>query len=232
MSGTLFIVATPIGNLEDVTARAVRVLGEVDAIACEDTRVTSKLLAHLNISKPLLSVHEHTNPRAVAALVDRLKKGERIAYVCDAGTPGMNDPGGKLVEAAYEAGVHIEPIPGPSALTAAISVCGFAMDEFTYIGFIPHKKGRETLFKEMAERETPTIFLESTHRIMKTLEALAKHLDPERAVFVGRELTKLHETLYRGMITDIVQQLKETSIKGEFIVVVGSVGRKESGGRS
>lgn len=221
MSGTLFIVATPIGNLEDVTARAVRVLGEADAIACEDTRVTSKLLAHLEISKPLLSVHEHTNPRAVAALVDRLKKGERVAYVCDAGTPGMNDPGGKLVEAAYEAGVHIEPIPGPSALTAAISVCGFAMDEFTYIGFIPHKKGRETLFKEMAERETPTIFLESTHRIMKTLEALAKHLDPERAVFVGRELTKLHETLYRGMITDIVQQLEGTSTKGEFIVIIG-----------
>ncbi|KAA0206375.1 16S rRNA (cytidine(1402)-2'-O)-methyltransferase [Candidatus Uhrbacteria bacterium] len=221
MSGTLSIVATPIGNLGDVTARAVRALGEANAIACEDTRVTSKLLAHLGISKPLLSVHEHTNPKAVAALVDRLKKGERIAYVCDAGTPGMNDPGGKLVAAAYEVGVRVEPIPGPSALTAAISVCGFAMDEFTYIGFIPHKKGRETLFKEMAERETPTIFLESTHRIMKTLEALAKHLDPERTVFVGRELTKMHETLYRGMITDIVQQLKDTSLKGEFIVVIG-----------
>ncbi len=215
------MVATPIGNLEDVTARAVRIFGEADAIACEDTRVTSKLLAHLGISKPLLSVHEHTNPRAVATLVDRLKKGERIAYACDAGTPGMNDPGGKLVAAAYEAGVRVEPIPGPSALTAAISVCGFAMDEFTYIGFIPHKKGRETLFKEMATRETPTIFLESTHRIMKTLEALVKHLDPERTIFVGRELTKLHETLYRGMITDIVQQLKETSIKGEFIVIIG-----------
>ncbi len=221
MTGVLFMVATPIGNLEDVTARAVRIFGEADAIACEDTRVTSKLLAHLGISKPLLSVHEHTNPRAVATLVDRLKKGERIAYACDAGTPGMNDPGGKLVAAAYEAGVRVEPIPGPSALTAAISVCGFAMDEFTYIGFIPHKKGRETLFKEMATRETPTIFLESTHRIMKTLEALVKHLDPERTIFVGRELTKLHETLYRGMITDIVQQLKETSIKGEFIVIIG-----------
>lgn len=221
MSGTLTIVATPIGNLEDVTARAVRVLREADAIACEDTRVTSKLLAHLDIAKPLVSVHEHTNPRAVVALVDRLKKGERIAYVCDAGTPGMNDPGCKLVAAAYEAGVRIEPIPGPSALTAAISVCGFAMDEFTYIGFIPHKKGRETLFKEMAEREAPTVFLESTHRIMKTLETLAKHLDPERVIFVGRELTKLHETLYRGMITDIVQQLEGTSTKGEFIVIIG-----------
>ncbi|MCK9361270.1 16S rRNA (cytidine(1402)-2'-O)-methyltransferase [Patescibacteria group bacterium] len=221
MSGLLSIVATPIGNLEDITARAVRVLGESDAIACEDTRVTSKLLSHLALSKPLLSVHEHTNPKAVASIVDRIKKGERIAYVCDAGTPGMNDPGGKVVAAVMEAGLKVETIPGPSALTAAISVCGFPMDEFTYIGFIPHKKGRETLFKEIAERETPTVFLESTHRIMKTLEALSKHLDPERMVFIGRELTKLHETLYRGMITDVIHQLEATSTKGEFIVIIG-----------
>lgn len=221
MSGLLSVVATPIGNLEDITARAVRVLGESDAIACEDTRVTSKLLAHLNISKPLLSVHEHTSPKAVAALVERIKKGERMAYVCDAGTPGMNDPGGKVVEAVLEAGLRVEAIPGPSALTAAISVCGFPMDEFTYVGFIPHKKGRETLFQEMAARKTPTIFLESTHRILKTLEALAKHLDPSREIFIGRELTKLHETLYRGMITDVIQRLEATSTKGEFIVIIG-----------
>lgn len=221
MSGLLSVVATPIGNLEDITARAVRVLGEADAIACEDTRVTSKLLSHLGISKPLLSVHEHTNPKAVASLVARVKAGERIAYVCDAGTPGMNDPGGKVVEAMTEAGLKVEAIPGPSALTAAISVCGFPMDEFTYVGFIPHKKGRETLFKEMSERETPTVFLESTHRIMKTLEALTKHIHPERMVFVGRELTKMHETLYRGMIKDVIQQLEATSTKGEFIVILG-----------
>ncbi len=221
MSGLLSIVGTPIGNLEDITARAVRVLGEADAIACEDTRVTSKLLAHLKIAKPLVSVHEHSNLKAVNTLVSRMKAGERIAYVCDAGTPGMNDPGGKLVEAASEAGIKIEVIPGPSALTAAISVCGFPMDDFTYIGFIPHKKGRETLFKQMAEREMPTIFLESTHRIMKTLEALAKHLDSNRKIFVGRELTKIHETHYRGLITDVVQQLKTTSTKGEFIVIIG-----------
>ena len=202
---------SPIGNLEDITARAVRVLGEVDAIACEDTQITSKLLAHLKISKPLLSVHEHTNPKAVAAIVERIRKGERIAYVCDAGTPGMNDPGGKVVEAVMEAGLKVETIPGPSALTAAISVCGFPMSEFTYIGFIPHKKGKETLFKEMAARETPTVFLESTHRIMKTLEALKKHIHPSRNIFIGRELTKMHETLYRGMITDVIQQLEATT---------------------
>lgn len=221
MSGLLSVVATPIGNLEDISARAVRVLSEADAIACEDTRVTSKLLSHLEISKPLLSVHEHTNQKAVAALVARVKAGERIAYVCDAGTPGMNDPGGKVVEAVMEAGLKVEAIPGPSALTSAISVCGFPMDEFMYIGFIPHKKGRETLFKEMSERETPTVFLESTHRILKTLEALAKHLPAERMVFVGRELTKMHETLYRGMIKDVTQQIEATSTKGEFIVIIG-----------
>jgi 16S rRNA (cytidine1402-2'-O)-methyltransferase len=221
MSGTLFMVATPIGNLEDVTARAVRVLGAVDAIACEDTRVTSKLLAHLGLKKPLLSVHEHSNPRAVTALVERLRAGEKIAYTCDAGTPGMNDPGGKLVQAAMEAGIKIEPIPGPSALTAAISVCGFPMDEFLYIGFIPHKKGREKIFSQIASRKEPTIFLESTHRIMKTLEALKKHIHPSRNIFIGRELTKLHETLYRGMITDVIQRLEATSTKGEFIVIIG-----------
>ena len=221
MSGLLSIVGTPIGNLEDITARAVRVLGEANAIACEDTRVASKLLAHLFIAKPLVSVHEHSNLKVVTTLVSRMKAGEHIAYVCDAGTPGMNDPGGKLVEAASEAGIKIEVIPGPSALTAAISICGFPMDEFTYIGFIPHKKGRETLFKQMAEREAPTIFLESTHRIMKTLDALTKHLDPARKIFVGRELTKMHETHYRGMITDVVQRLKATSTKGEFIVIIG-----------
>jgi 16S rRNA (cytidine1402-2'-O)-methyltransferase len=221
MNGTLFMLATPIGNLEDVTARAVRVLGEADLVVCEDTRVTSKLLAHLQISKSLKSIHQHSDVRTIDSIVERIVKGEKIVYVCDAGTPGMNDPGGKLVAASFEAGVRVEPIPGPSALTAAISVCGFPMDEFAYVGFIPHKKGRETLFKEMATRKTPTIFLESTHRIMKTLEALAKHLDPERPIFIGRELTKLHETLYRGMIIDVIHKLEETSTKGEFIVIIG-----------
>jgi 16S rRNA (cytidine1402-2'-O)-methyltransferase len=221
MSGTLWIIATPIGNLEDITARAVRLLGEVDAVACEDTRVTSKLMSHLGLHKSLVSVHEHSNPKAISSLITRLQAGENIAYVCDAGTPGMNDPGGKLVAAAFEVGITVSPIPGPSALTAAISACGFPMDEFTYVGFIPHKKGRETLFKEMAGRETPTIFLESTHRIMKTLEGLKKYLDPSRELFIGRELSKMHETLYRGMITDVIQRLEATSTKGEFTVIIG-----------
>ncbi len=223
MSGTLFVVATPIGNLEDFTQRAARVLSEVDLIACEDTRVTSKLLAHLKVRKPLVSLHEHSQPRIIENLLLRLRQGESIAYTSDAGTPGVNDPGGKLVEACFEKGIKVEPIPGPSALTAAISVCGFPMDEFTYVGFIPHKKGREKMFREMSERKTSTVFFESTHRIEKTLAQLSKHLAASRLIFIGRELTKMHETLYRGTIDEVQKQLQATSTKGEFVIIVGPV---------
>lgn len=221
MPGTLYIVATPIGNLEDLTQRALRILQEVDVIVCEDTRVTSKLLAFYDIRKPLLACHEHTSERAYQRFIDRLRAGESLAYVSDAGTPGVNDPGGKLVEAAYLACISVVPIPGVSALTAAVSVCGFPMDKFTYLGFLPHKKGRETLFREMAERPTPSAFFESTHRILKTLEILKKLLPPHRPVFIARELTKLHETLYRGSIDEVEKALQATSTKGEFVVIVG-----------
>lgn len=217
----LFVVATPIGNLEDITLRALRVLREADAIACEDTRVTRKLLTHADIHKPLTSVHEHTKPESVAWLIDRIRMGESIAYVTDAGTPGVNDPGGKLVQAAYEAGVAIVPVPGPSALAAAISVCGFPMNTFTYVGFIPRKKGRETLFREMARRQEPTIFFESTHRMEKTLEQLALFLDATREFFLGREFTKIHETLYRGTLESVRRSLSATSTKGEFVAILG-----------
>lgn len=221
MSGTLYLVATPIGNLEDLTLRVIRVLGEVDLIACEDTRVTSKLLAHLNVRKTLLPLHTHSPETAVRSLIARLASGASVAFVSDAGTPGVNDPGGKLVAAAFDAGIKVEPVPGPSALTAAISVCGFPMEAFTYIGFVPHKKGRATLFREMSERETPTVFFESTHRILKTLEQLSASLEKSRMIFIGRELTKLHETLYRGTVDAVVKQLQATSTKGEFVVIVG-----------
>lgn len=221
MSGILSLVATPIGNLEDITLRAVRILGEADMILCEDTRVTSKLLAHLGIRKPLRSLHEHSQWSVIDQYIDQLKKGASLVSVCDAGTPGVNDPGGKLVEAAYAAGIHIQPIPGPSALTAAISVCGFPMDDFVYMGFVPHKKGRETFFREVAERPLPTIFFESTHRIEKALDGLAKFLEPTRLLFCGRELTKMHETLYRGTLDEVRQSLQATSLKGEFVFIIG-----------
>ena len=220
MPGTLFIVGTPIGNLEDITQRAVRILSTVDAIACEDTRVSGKLFSHLGIRKTLVPLHEHSGVGAMDRVIERLRKGESVAYVSDAGTPGVNDPGGKLVAACIEHKIRIEPIPGVSALTAAISVCGFPMDEFVYAGFMPHKKGKETMMKEMAARAAPTVFLESTHRIEKTLTALASHM-PERQVFIGRELTKMHETLYRGTVDEVLKQLQATSTKGEFVVIIG-----------
>lgn len=221
MPGTLSIVATPIGNLKDITLRALDILTSCDLVACEDTRVTSRLLAAHGISKPLFSLHEHSDPGKIANLIARMRKGAHVAYATDAGTPGMNDPGGKLVAAAFDAGIRVEPIPGPSALTAAISVCGFPMDEFAYLGFVPHKKGRETFFRRVAELATPCVFLESTHRIGKTLDALESCLDLRRTLFVGRELSKLHETLYRGPIKVVNTHLRETSLKGEFIVIVG-----------
>ncbi|MFA5935283.1 MAG: 16S rRNA (cytidine(1402)-2'-O)-methyltransferase [Patescibacteria group bacterium] len=227
MHGTLFMVATPIGNLEDITLRALKTLKDVDAIACEDTRVTSKLISGTGLSgKKLIALHEHTDQKRLDEIVARLVEGQNIAYVSDAGTPGVNDPGGKLVAAALEAGVPVVPLPGPSAMTCAISVCGFPMDDFRYLGFVPHKKGRETFFRELAEREEASIFFESTHRIAKTMESLKTHLDSERGVFIGRELTKMHETLYRGTITEVASRLQETSTKGEFVIIIAPKGFK------
>ncbi|MCC7522553.1 16S rRNA (cytidine(1402)-2'-O)-methyltransferase [Candidatus Uhrbacteria bacterium] len=221
MSGSLYVVATPIGNLEDLTLRALRILKEVDAVVCEDTRVTSRLLSHYEFKKPLVALHEHSSADAIDRLVRDISNGKSVAYVSDAGTPGVNDPGGKLVQAAFEAGVHVVAIPGVSALTAAISVCGFAMDDFVYAGFVPHKKGRQTFWKEVSAREIPTILFESTHRIEKALDEMAAVLDPSRKIFIGRELTKMHETLYRGTIDEVKKSIQATSSKGEFVVIIG-----------
>ncbi len=217
----LFIVATPIGNLKDITYRAVETLANADIIVCEDTRVTSKLLAAYKITKSLWALHEHSKSRILEKVIGELRRGKNVAYVSDAGTPGVNDPGGKLVAAAIDAHVKVEPIPGPSALTTAISVCGFPMDEFTYHGFAPHKKGRATFFQSIARDSRPSIFFESTHRIQKTMSALETSLDPHRLLFIGREMTKMHETLYRGTIADVKQRLGETSQKGEFVIILG-----------
>ncbi len=222
-SGTLFIVATPIGHLKDITHRAVETLAESDLIVCEDTRVTSKLLAAYKISKPLWAVHQHSASKQIARVIAELACGKKVAYVSDAGTPGVNDPGGKLVAAVFDAGIPVEPIPGPSALTAAISVCGFPMDEFTYHGFAPHKKGRATFFRSIADDPRPSIFFESTHRIQKAINALEASLDPKRMFFIGREMTKMHETLYRGTIREVKQRLGETSLKGEFVIILGPI---------
>lgn len=220
MSGILFVVATPIGNLEDITLRAKQTLESCDIVVCEDTRVSGKLLKAYGLSKPFISLHEHTSDQQLLRVVGEIAAGKRVVYISDAGTPGVNDPGGKLVQAALQRGLTVSPIPGCSALTAAISVCGFPMERFTYLGFVPHKKGRETFFREIGERADASVFFESTHRIEKTVVSLQQILEPARLVFIGRELTKIHETLYRGSIDEISEKLHATSLKGEFVIIV------------
>lgn len=220
MSAILYLVATPIGNLEDLTLRAVRLLKETSLVLCEDTRVTSKLLASIEATPSLQSVHTHTDDYALDRLLDRVLVLGSACYVCDAGTPGMNDPGGRLVSRAWQKGIQVVPIPGPSALTAAISACGFSMESFVYRGFIPHKKGRQTLFAEMEATEESVIFLESTHRMEKTLESLREVIGEGRLLWIGRELTKKFETCYRGTIDEVIKRLQATSWNGEFICVL------------
>lgn len=217
--GTLYIIATPIGNLEDITLRALRILKEVDLIACEDTRVTKKLLDHYQIQKSLISYHQHSKVEKVDFLVYKIKEGKNVAVVSDAGTPGVSDPGGVLVKAAAEAGIKIEVVPGPSALTAALSLGGLPVDQFVFLGFLPHKKGRETLIKEMIDSKRTVIFYESVHRIEKSLLQLYE-FGLNREIVVCRELTKIYETVYRGSPKEILQNLKAEEIKGEFVVIV------------
>ena len=213
------MVATPIGNLGDISARAQEILSAVSFIACEDTRVTKKLLLHLSLSQELVSLHHHTPPSQVRKIVDRIASGVDAAYVSDAGTPGLADPGGKLVAAASAAGIKVVPIPGPSAAVAALSVAGLPANAYLFLGYPPHKKGRQKFFKEVAESKPTVVIFESTHRILKTLRELAQSIE-QRPVVVARELTKMYETIYRGSAQDIIKQLESSSTKGEFVIVV------------
>ena len=223
----LYIVATPIGNLEDISLRALRVLREVDLILCEDTRVTKKLLDRYQIKKPLLSYHQHSKLQKLDYIISLLKEGKNLALVSDSGTPGVSDPGNKLVEKVVEVlsdKVKIIPIPGPSALTCAASVSGFSMDKFLFFGFLPKKKKRKEVLKEILRSKYPVIFYESPYRIIKTLkelnlEAETSNLEPK--VVVCRELTKKFETIYRGKIEEVIEKIEKNQIKGEFVVIVG-----------
>jgi len=213
----LYIVATPIGNLGDVTERARDILDDVDVVLCEDTRVTAKLMAALKIRPSLRAFHEHTDPLARKKIVEELVEGASMALVTDAGTPGISDPGGFLVADAITAGVKVVPIPGASAVIAALSVAGIALDRFTFMGFPPNKKGRERFFGEVGAISHAVVMYESTHRIAKTLEQLAPL---NRQLIVFRELTKIHETIYRGTAESILADLERTSSRGEFVIVV------------
>ena len=222
---TLYVVATPIGNLSDITLRALEILRSVDYVACEDTRVAKKLLNHHKISKPLLSFHHHSPEKKFSEIADLLKQGKSIALASDAGTPGISDPGGRLIEYLIKEpgnSVKICPIPGPAAFVAALSVSGFPAEEFAFFGFPPHKKGRQTFFKRVAQIKNTVVFYESPHRILKALELLKSEC-PQRPIVICRELTKIYEETVRGAAEEILQyyQAHPEKVRGEFVVVLG-----------
>lgn len=220
----LYIVATPIGNLEDITLRALRVLKSVDLILCEDTRQTKKLLDRYEIRTPTLSYHQHSNLKKLDKIIELIEKSRNMALVSDAGTPGISDPGNLLVRYLVDNNVDVKiiPIPGTSAVVSALSISGFPTDNFVFLGFVPHKKGRQTFFENLSKEKRTAIFYESTHRIMKTLESLKKYA-PEKEIVVCRELTKIYETIYRGKAEEIIKKIIPEQVKGEFVVIVDSL---------
>ncbi len=225
--GILYVVATPIGNLEDITLRALRILKEADYILCEDTRVTGGLLTHYEIKTKLRRYDAHTSDGVHEAIISDLEAGKKLALVSDAGTPGVSDPGvfliAKLRELTPE--VRIEPIPGASAVTALFSVAGLSGNQFSFLGFVPQKKGRQTFFADLELYDHPVVFFESTHRIMKTLESLSTTLGEESKVVVGRELTKLFEQVVSGTATEVLAYFNTNpdKVRGEFVVIVSPV---------
>lgn len=218
--GTLYIVATPIGNLQDITFRAVETLKLADTIYCEDTRRSRQLLAAYDIDKSLSSLHQHSSDAVIEAVVSEVTKGANIAYLTDAGTPGIADPGGKLVERCQAVGVPIVPIPGPSAVTALLSVAGFPTDSFWFAGYLPTKKGRQTLIKKIAEFPDTVVVFETAPRFLKFLEQLVEYGQTERILTVGRELTKQFEDVRRGLPQELIDHYQSNSPKGELVIAL------------
>ncbi|MBU0732069.1 16S rRNA (cytidine(1402)-2'-O)-methyltransferase [Patescibacteria group bacterium] len=217
--GKLFIIGTPIGNLDDITFRAIETLKTVDLIACEDTRHTKILLEKYGIENDLLSYHQHSGQKKSDEIMAILNEGKSVALVSDAGTPGISDPGAPLIREAIENDIEVISVPGPSALITALAGAGVNTSKFVYLGYMPHKKGRQTLFKEIADEKRTVVFYESTHRIMKTLESLK---EVGKKVVLGRELTKIHEEFLRGTPEELITILTNTpeKQKGEFVVII------------
>jgi len=216
----LYLVPTPIGNLEDITLRAIRVLKEVDGILAEDTRTSGNLLRHLDISKPMTAFHIRNEHQVVERIADRIESGETLALVTDAGTPAISDPGFLLVRECVKRGIEVECLPGPTAFVPALVNSGLPAEKFIFEGFLPHKKGRQTKLKDVAAYPYTTILYESPFRLLKTLQQLAEVCGSERKVSVSRELTKIHEENARGTLAEVIEHFSKKEIKGEIVIVL------------
>jgi 16S rRNA (cytidine1402-2'-O)-methyltransferase len=222
LDNKLYIVSTPIGNLKDITLRAIEVLKEVDFIACEDTRVAANLLKHFEITRELVSLNAVNEKNKIDLVLNRIKAGESCALTSDAGTPGISDPGVRLISSAIFSGIHVVPIPGVTAAITGLSVSGLPSDSFVYEGFIPQKKGRQKKLKQLAEEERTIIIYESVYRIEKLLNELNEYM-PERFVVVCRELTKMFEETWRGKPSDILEYFSQKKVKGEFVAIIAPI---------
>ena len=219
----LFIVPTPIGNLADITLRALDVLKSVDVILAEDTRTSGVLLKHYGISKPLQSFHNFNEHKVLSTLVTRMEKGEKMALVSDAGTPGISDPGFLIIRACLQAGLAVECLPGPTAFVPALVKSGLPCDRFVFEGFLPHKKGRQTAFKNLATEQRTMIFYESPHRLVKALEQFKEYFGGDRPMSVSRELTKKFEETVNGTVDEVLAHFQSKEVKGEIVIVVGGM---------
>jgi len=218
----LYLIPTPIGNLEDMTLRSIRVLKEVDVIFAEDTRTSGQLLKHFDISKPLFAHHAHNEHMGVAGVIKLLKEGKVVGLISDAGTPGISDPGFLLVKTCIEQGIEVETLPGATALIPALVNSGFPLDRFVFEGFLPHKKGRQTRWKAIAEEERTTVLYESPHRLHKALEQIIEFIGPDRQIMVARELSKIYEQMVRGSAAEVLLYFDQNpdKIRGEIVIVI------------
>ena len=222
---SLYLVPTPIGNLSDITLRALEVLRSVGVILAEDTRTSGHLLKHYSIDRPMQSFHNFNEHRVVDTLIDRMRKGETMALISDAGTPGISDPGFLIARAAMQAGLLIECLPGPTAFVPALLKSGLGADRFTFEGFLPQKKGRQTMLRNLAEEERTMIFYESPHRLLKTLQQFKEFFGPDRRISVSRELTKMFEETVNGTVAQVLEHFSEKEVRGEIVIVMEGKGK-------
>lgn len=216
----LYIVPTPIGNLEDITLRALNVFKECEIAFCEDTRTTAKLFSHYGISIRTMAYHMNNEHKTMPKIIDIIKSSGNCCLVSDAGTPGISDPGFLLIRECIKEGIEVECLPGATAFVPALVASGLPSDKFLFYGFLPHKKGRMTALKEISENEFTTVLYESPHRIQKLLEQMLEHFSPERQICVAREITKIHETYFRGTVPEAIEFFNNNVVKGEFVVVI------------